>query len=75
MLSRLGIAGTVASAALPALMAATDPAALGDEYYGPQRLVGGPPARLAPWATLTDMGDAARLWDESERLIGAHIAR
>ncbi|MCP2637635.1 SDR family oxidoreductase [Microbacterium sp. HD4P20] len=74
MLSRLGVSGTVESAALPALMAATDPQALGDEFYGPKRLIGGPPARRQLWAPMTAMDDARRLWDESERLVGAQIA-
>ncbi len=74
LLSRLGVAGTVDSAALPALMAATDPAAAGDEFYGPKRTVGGPPARQKLWAPMVDMEDARRLWVESERLVGARFA-
>ncbi|NLP82515.1 SDR family oxidoreductase [Microbacterium sp. CFH 90308] len=74
MLSRIGIAGTPASAALPALMAATDPDARGDEFYGPKRVMSGPPARRNLWAPLTAMDAARRVWDESERLIGAQIA-
>jgi NAD(P)-dependent dehydrogenase (short-subunit alcohol dehydrogenase family) len=74
-LSRLGIAGTVATAALPAVMAATDPDSRGDEFYGPKRGIGGPPARLAePWPAMQSMDDARRLWDESERLVGARFA-
>ncbi len=71
LLSRAGIAGTVHSAALPALMAATDPAAVGDRFYGPERLIGGPPARRDLWAPLTALDDARRLWMESERLVVA----
>ncbi|WP_426323354.1 SDR family oxidoreductase [Microbacterium sp. E-13] len=70
VLSRLGIAGTVDSAALPALTAATSPAAQGDQFYGPKRLAAGPPTLIEPWVPFRDMADAARLWTESERLIG-----
>jgi NAD(P)-dependent dehydrogenase (short-subunit alcohol dehydrogenase family) len=73
-LSRVGITGTVESAALPALMAATDPTATGNQFYGPKRVLGGPPALQELWAPLTDMDDARRLWDESERLVGARFA-
>ncbi|MET0297968.1 MAG: SDR family oxidoreductase [Microbacterium sp.] len=72
-MSRLGITGTVESAALPALMAATDPAARGDEFYGPKRVVGGAPARRDLWEPLTRMQDAPRLWDESRGLVGARF--
>lgn len=74
-LSRIGIAGTVESAALPALMAATDPAAGGDEFYGPRRTVGGPPVRIDPlWAPMRSMADAGRLWETSVRMIEAASA-
>jgi NAD(P)-dependent dehydrogenase (short-subunit alcohol dehydrogenase family) len=74
LLSGLGIAGTVASAALPAVMAATDPTARGDQLYGPKRTIGGPPALLeALWSPLQSMDDARRLWEESERLIGVRF--
>lgn len=73
LLSRLGIAGTVASAALPALMAATHPDAKGDEFSGPKRVMGGAPALVTPWEPLTRMAEAPRLWDESVRLVGARF--
>ncbi|WP_105032548.1 SDR family oxidoreductase [Arthrobacter ruber] len=75
LLSRVGITGTVDSAAGPALMAATDPTARGDEFYGPRRVLGGPPARRDLWAPLTSTDDADRIWEHSERLVGAHFAR
>jgi hypothetical protein len=56
-------------------MAATDPGAGGDEFYGPKRLMSGPPARREFWAPLTAMDEARRVWEESERLVGAHVAR
>jgi NAD(P)-dependent dehydrogenase (short-subunit alcohol dehydrogenase family) len=73
LLSRLGIAGTPESAALPAVMAATDPRARGDQFYGPKRVIGGAPALQELWAPLADSSAAGRLWEESERLIGARF--
>ncbi|GAA4192619.1 SDR family oxidoreductase [Gryllotalpicola kribbensis] len=71
IMSRLGIAGTVASAALPALMAATDPAARGDQFYGPKRtLAGAPTLQNKLWTPLRNMADAHKLWEESLRLVG-----
>ena len=74
LMSRVGVTGTVESAALPALMAATDPASRGDMFYGPKRVVAGPPVVQELWSPFTELGDAARLWDESERLIAARSA-
>ncbi|GIF51979.1 NAD(P)-dependent dehydrogenase (short-subunit alcohol dehydrogenase family) [Asanoa ferruginea] len=64
---------------LPALYAATSPAAEGGGYYGPAgfaELTGGPaPARL-PRAAAGEAGreTAARLWVESEKLTGVSYA-
>jgi len=74
LLSRFGITGTVESAALPALVAATDADSRGDRFYGPKRVVGGAPVELALWSPLTQMDDARRLWETSERLVGARSA-
>ena len=74
LLSRVGVVGTPETAALPALLAATGPGSRGDEFFGPKRQVGGAPTSLAPWSPLRDLDDARRLWDESERLIGARFA-
>jgi NAD(P)-dependent dehydrogenase (short-subunit alcohol dehydrogenase family) len=73
LLSRIGVAGTVESAALPALMAATEAGSRGDAFYGPKRVVGGAPAEQVLWEPLTDMDDARRLWEESERLVSARF--
>jgi NAD(P)-dependent dehydrogenase (short-subunit alcohol dehydrogenase family) len=58
---------------LPALYAATSPAAAGGGYYGPGgfgELTGAPaPARLPPRSL--DEADARRLWSLSEELTGA----
>ncbi|TDC76633.1 SDR family oxidoreductase [Streptomyces hainanensis] len=72
-LSRVGVVGTPAVAALPALMAATGPDAQRGQFYGPRRTVGGAPARQKLWAPLRDMDEAHRLWETSERLIGARF--
>lgn len=74
ILSRIGVTGTVASAALPAVLAATDPSAVGGEFYGPKRLVGGPPARIPLWPALADDDEAARVWDETRDAIGPRFA-
>ena len=73
LLSRMGVTGTAESAALPALVAATDEAARGDQFWGPQRVIGGGPALQELWAPLTDMEGARRMWEESERLVGARF--
>lgn len=74
VLSSLGIAGTVASAALPAVMAATGISARGDQFYGPKRIIGGPPVLVEPlWPPMRSMDDAARLWEESQRLVGTRF--
>jgi NAD(P)-dependent dehydrogenase (short-subunit alcohol dehydrogenase family) len=75
VLAHLGLAGTVASAARPAVMAATDPASRGDQFYGPKRTMSGPPVLLTQlWSPMQSMDDARRLWEESEQLVGARFA-
>lgn len=72
-LSRVGVTGTAASAALPAVLAATDPTAAGGEFYGPKRLVGGGPVRIPVWRPVADDGEAARVWDETLAAIGSRF--
>ncbi len=70
-LSRRGILlGTVETALLPALMAATSPDARGGRMYGPSGLghLGGPPAEQAVYSRLRGEDDAARVWRISENL-------
>ncbi|MFD1714370.1 SDR family oxidoreductase [Amnibacterium flavum] len=74
LLSRVGIVGTPETAALPALLAATGADSRGDQFFGPRRQVGGAPAAVELWRPLADMGSARRLWEESERLVGARFA-
>ncbi|SDT12441.1 SDR family oxidoreductase [Jiangella sp. DSM 45060] len=73
VLSRLGLTGTVESAAVPALLAATGPGTRGREFYGPRGRggLGGAPARQELWSPLRDAADARRLWEVSEALVGA----
>lgn len=68
------IAGTVETAPLPALMAATAPD--GDRrLYGPQwpGNMGGPPGEQRPWRPLRSTEDAARLWAVTEQLTGVRF--
>jgi NAD(P)-dependent dehydrogenase (short-subunit alcohol dehydrogenase family) len=70
-MSRIGLAGTVASAGLPALLAATTPDAGGQQFgpNGPGRVAGRPgPQSLYP--PLQDAAEASRVWDVSEQLTG-----
>jgi NAD(P)-dependent dehydrogenase (short-subunit alcohol dehydrogenase family) len=64
------LVGTVESAKLPALMAATTGQDGG--FYGPQwpGNAGGPPGAQSLWKPLRSADDATRLWDVSERLTG-----
>ncbi|GAB3761484.1 SDR family oxidoreductase [Microlunatus parietis] len=70
-LSARGIlVGTVESAKLPALMAATDPGARGGALYGPSGPghYGGPPAEQPLYRPLRSTADAERVWRLSEEL-------
>lgn len=64
--------GTVESAALPALYAATSPQASGGRFYrpgGPGHL-GGPPDEQKLYSRLRSEDDARRVWELSEELTG-----
>lgn len=69
------LVGTPASAAEPALLAATD-ADLDGGFVGPTGpgQLGGPAGRRKPWAPLLRDEDAARLWDVSESLVGSSVS-
>ncbi len=56
--------------ALPALRAATDPDALGGQYYGPRYSMWGAPAISVPSLQARNVEDAQRLWEISEKLTG-----
>jgi len=70
LLSRIGVLGTVASAGLPALMAATVAGDQGGTFFGPSGLrgFGGPPAEQRLYSRLRSREDAARMWDLTQRL-------
>lgn len=80
-LSARGIlAGTTATAALPALHAATSPDAASGVLYGPSGFgnLAGPPAAQKLFTRLSDAKDAERMWALSEQLVqdpGAASAR
>lgn len=66
------VVGTVSSAKLPALMAATAPEAKDGGFYGPQwpGNAGGPPGAQPLWNPLCSRENAAKLWTLSEQLTG-----
>jgi NAD(P)-dependent dehydrogenase (short-subunit alcohol dehydrogenase family) len=70
--SRGILLGTVATAALPALYAATSPWAQGGTLYGPSGPghLGGAPAKQTMYSRLTSAEDAARVWEVSAGLVG-----
>ena len=65
--------GTVASAQLPALLAATS-ADAGGLLFGPKGPghVGGGPAEQTMYAPLRNLSEAARIWEVSEGLVARH---
>jgi NAD(P)-dependent dehydrogenase (short-subunit alcohol dehydrogenase family) len=69
-LSRWGVMGTVETAVLPALHAATSPDAHGGRFYGPNGFGGlaGAPAEQTLYPPLRSTEDAARIWRISEEL-------
>ncbi|WP_105566012.1 SDR family oxidoreductase [Microbacterium halophytorum] len=74
-LSRVGFAGTVASAGLPALMAATAPGDAGGRFFGPNgfRGIGGRPAEQKLYSRLRGHEDARRMWDLTQELTHVRI--
>jgi NAD(P)-dependent dehydrogenase (short-subunit alcohol dehydrogenase family) len=69
-LSRWGVMGTVETAVLPALYAATSPGARGGLFYGPNGFGGlsGAPAEQTLYRPLRSAEDADRIWCVSEEL-------
>lgn len=67
-------AGTqsAASGALPFLRAATDPDAVGGQYYGPRWMVRGDPVLEVPSRRARRADDARALWIRSEEMTGLH---
>jgi NAD(P)-dependent dehydrogenase (short-subunit alcohol dehydrogenase family) len=76
MLSERGILlGTVDTAPLPAVLAATSPDAVGGGFYGPSGFghLGGPPASQRLYPTLRSTDEAARVWEVSQELAGVRF--
>lgn len=73
VLSERGVlVGTVETAKLPALYAATAPEAKRAGFYGPSGPghLGGPPAEQRLYSRLRSTADAERIWQASEKLTG-----
>nr|MDT0526379.1 short chain dehydrogenase [Streptomyces sp. DSM 41633] len=70
------VVGTVESAKLPALYAATSPDSRGGALYGPKGPghMGGPPAEQRLYSRLTGTEEARRVWEISEELTGVRFA-
>ncbi|MFJ8859664.1 SDR family oxidoreductase [Streptomyces sp. NPDC102451] len=66
------VVGTVHTAQLPALYAATSPEAVGGGFYGPSGIgnMGGGPAEQKLYGRLRGREDAQRIWRISEELAG-----
>ncbi|WP_061293164.1 SDR family oxidoreductase [Herbidospora cretacea] len=64
------LVGTVGTAQLPALLAATSPDARNGGFYGPSgfRQLGGPPGEQRLFSRLRDAEEARRVWRVSEEL-------
>ncbi|MEU0355839.1 SDR family oxidoreductase [Streptomyces cyaneofuscatus] len=69
------LVGTVESAQLPALYAATAPDSRGGAFYGPKGPghMGGPPAEQKLYSRLTGTDEARRVWEVSEELTGVRF--
>ena len=71
--SAIGVLGTVESAQLPALLAATtpDPAV----FYGPKRFghLSGPPVAQALYSRLRSEDEARRVWQVSEEMVASGL--
>ena len=74
--SRLPLAQTAEEGALPALLAATDPAIAGGAFVGPRGPghLAGAPARQRPYKQIAGEADAERMWAISEELTGVRWA-
>lgn len=76
MFARLGLVNrTAEQGMLPALYAATNPAARGGEFYGPSGFqhLSGQPAAQQVYKPARSVADAAELWGLSETLVGVRF--
>ncbi|MCG8928138.1 SDR family oxidoreductase [Lentzea sp. CC55] len=71
--SRGIVVGTVETAALPALLAATSPVA--GTFYGPSGFghLGGPPAEQELYSRLRSADEARRVWEVSEEMVASGL--
>ncbi|MET9226443.1 SDR family oxidoreductase [Lentzea sp. NPDC003310] len=71
--SAIGVLGTVESAQLPALLAATAPHPA--PFYGPSRFrhLSGPPAEQALYSRLRSADEARRVWEVSEEMVASGL--
>jgi NAD(P)-dependent dehydrogenase (short-subunit alcohol dehydrogenase family) len=69
------VVGTVDSAKLPAVLAATSGESADGGFYGPRwpGNLGGPPGEQKLWTPLSSTEDARRLWDMSEELTQVRV--
>lgn len=79
LITKLGgllVAQSAKAGALPTVMAATDAAAQGGEYYGPKGMGGmrGVPQIVQPGKIAQDDANAKALWDLSEEMTGVKFA-
>lgn len=76
LLSRLGFMGTVASAGLPALMAATVPDEQGGTFFGPTGPggLGGRPGSVKLYSRLRSAEEARRMWEITQQLTQVPMA-
>lgn len=76
LMSKLGVVGTVESAGMAALYAATSPEAVGGRFYGPSGLgnLAGKPAEQKLYKPLEDQDAAKRMWVASEQLSGVSFS-
>jgi NAD(P)-dependent dehydrogenase (short-subunit alcohol dehydrogenase family) len=64
------VGGGKDKAAWPAVRAATDPTAVGGQYWGPRGNLTGPPVLAKPVESSHAESFGSRLWTDSERLVG-----
>jgi hypothetical protein len=60
--------------AWPTVRAATDPDAVGGMFFGPRRVLSGPPVPLTPAAPSASPEFGAQLWELAEQLTGVRFS-
>ncbi|HJM27532.1 MAG: oxidoreductase [Acidimicrobiales bacterium] len=69
------ICQTASAGAIPTLRAATDPAAEGNDYFGPSQFmqIRGPAVKVQPKKEANDVHDGRALWEQSIELTGVNF--